>query len=420
MTRILMRAHSGPFDNPSHYDAIGRDLIGSNAGNLVFSHSIARTLMLPGVEIDYRKMNRILSDEQVEEYNALYDCFVIPLANAMRVSFSRQLEILTDTITRLDMPCIVVGVGYQGDLSSGADDLSHPWDDNVRRFVDAVLGKSALLGLRGETTARYCEHLGYERERDFTVIGCPSMYLHGADLPAPKPLDLTSASRLNVNFKAGLSDEAIAFMMRVCDQVPDHYFVPQNTYELRSLYSGRPLRDFYDKHIAQGYPDSRSHRLYKDNRVRGFVNVESWMRFLAKGDLNFGSRIHGNIVGVLAGVPAFIAAPDSRVLELAEYHRIPHMTTQEFEKFDTIFDIIDGIDFSQVNEGHRERFEHYLEFLGKNGLSTIYDEPCTTVPFDEKIAAIDFAGPVIPYRFSPITERPYRIRLGRKQNILAK
>ncbi|MCI2061890.1 MAG: polysaccharide pyruvyl transferase family protein [Eubacteriaceae bacterium] len=410
MKNFLMRAAAGPFDNPSHFRGISENMVNGNTGNLMFTHSISRALMLEGVSIDYTKTDHYISAGEAEEMNAKYDCFVIPLANAFRKDFEFELNYLTDMVKKLDMPCIVIGVGYQGELSDSAN-KEQPMDESVQAFMKAVLKKSASVGLRGEMTAKYLERLGFKRERDFTVIGCPSMYLYGEDLPHPKPLELTPQSRINLNCKVVLPQKIHDFMNVVCEQIPDHYYIPQNTYELKTVYCGMPLKYSRNVKVPANYPGDLSHKLYRENRVRGFVTAESWMNFLAQGDMNFGTRIHGNIAGILAGVPVYIVAPDTRVLELSNYHNIPHMTMEELDPAMNIFDIVKDVDFDQIQIGHRERFAHYMDFMHDNGFDTIFDHELETIPFDEKVKETDFLGPVMPLPFASAEEQAEAMKM---------
>ena len=49
MTRILLRAHKSPFRAASATETVAKRLIGSNVGNLMFSHSSYRLLSASGV-----------------------------------------------------------------------------------------------------------------------------------------------------------------------------------------------------------------------------------------------------------------------------------------------------------------------------------------------------------------------------------
>lgn len=78
-----------------------------------------------------------------------------------------------------------------------------------------------------------------------------------------------------------------------------------------------------------------------------------------------------------------------------------------------IFLIYEKTDFSQVNDGHEQRFWHFVDFLNANGLPHIYqDKNRTVVPFDEKIKNIEFEGPVHSLTTCPPNEMIERIAFG--------
>ncbi len=419
MKKYLMRAPSGCFDNPSHFDCIAGNMIGDNSGNMLFPHSISRALMCEDVEIDYIKTSTMLDEAKISDLNREYDAFIIPLANAFRISFINELTALTYLVTRLTIPCVVIGVGVNGVIK--ADDKGeYPFDQASRLFVKAVLKKSSCIGIRGEQTAAYLEHLGFKRDEDFMVIGCPSMFLYGADLPKPKDFTLDEHTKVSINSKAVLPERLHLFLQDVCDKMPDHYYVPQNIYEFKVLFSGMTINDTQKSmKVYKDYPKDLSHPLYRENRVRGFVSAEAWFKYLRDRDLSVGSRIHGNIAAVISGTPAFIIAPDNRVLELAEYHNLPHTTVADLKDGDDIFSLVKDVDFDQVLIGHDERFKKFCEFFKRNGLDTIYDDPNyskdTQTPFDKKIASIDFNGPIVPLPFADYDTQMEGIRYLRRQ-----
>lgn len=354
--------------------------------------------MLEDVDIDFVNTHKSFSDKEAARIDERYDCFVIPLANAFRSNFMEELGWLTALVKRLSIPCIVVGVGYQGKI--GSKKFGRKWDEKARAFMDAVLEKSALVGIRGETTARYLESIGFEREHDFTIIGCPSMYLYGPELPRPKPLDLSARLRVNINFKEDNPAKALDYLKKVREEVAEYYFIPQNLTDIRTMFCGLPMDEQVKKPPEGDYPMDLSHPIYAGNHARAFVNVKCRLDFVAKGDLNIGTRIHGNIVGVLAGVPTFIIACDARVLELARYHHIPHVTIKKLDDGKSLPELLEGVDFWSVLEGHEQRFAHYLEFLHINGLETIFDHELSSVPFDEKVDSLDWGEPLEPLHLS--------------------
>lgn len=122
MAKILMRAGKSPFEPISAIETIQRNLIGNNSGNLLFAQSVFKCLSRPDHHID---VNYYKVDPNSADYiNENYDVFVLPLANAFRPSFQKQLDGLTILIRKLKIPVVVIGVGAQTDLDGAL--LSSP------------------------------------------------------------------------------------------------------------------------------------------------------------------------------------------------------------------------------------------------------------------------------------------------------
>jgi len=404
MKKILMRAPVSPFENPDPVRAVLDDLVSTNAGNLLFPHSLTRTLMVPGTDVVFDKTAKRPTDEELEQINAACSAFVIPLANGFRKTFADSLRRLTDMVNHLTIPCVVAGVCIGAEIDEfGNAKLqdAYPFDDDAREFCRAILKKSAMIGVRGEVTATYMEHLGFAREKDFTVIGCPSMFLYGPDLPAPKELHLSPELKVNLNGRINVPAQVQRFLQRVCRDYPDHMYIPQNTYEIATVFAGRDIMDGCPfRRLTEPFPMDYSSPLYRENKVRAFVNFPAWQAFLRERDMNVGTRIHGNIAGVLSGIPVFILASDSRVTELSNYHHIPHMSAPALTDEQDLRSVTEKVDFRSVLDGHRERFDHYIDFLHANGLDTIYDTDLTDIPFDRRMSGITFEGALKPFPFA--------------------
>ncbi|MDK2808204.1 MAG: hypothetical protein PWP24_939 [Clostridiales bacterium] len=412
MRKILLRAAMSPVLEYTEFDVVAKNLVGNNIGNMLFAASMAKTLLTPDTQIDTISTSRRYSKEEIKRFNEQYECFVIPLANAFRASFVKELGHLTDLVSKLKIPCIVAGVGIQAKLETNVE-KGFSFDEDVKRFMNAILEKSALVGVRGEITGAYLKRLGYEEERHFTVIGCPSMYLFGKELPKTKESMLTEKSRVSINFKLDLSEKMHALFERSMKEIPDHYFIPQSIEELRLMYAGVPYPTKKKQKIPAYYPIQLDTELYQNNRVRSFVNVESWLGFLSEMEFSFGSRIHGNIAAILSGIPCYIFAYDNRITELAAYHQIPYMDASRINKKTNILDIYEKTDFSCIHKGQEERFFHFLDFLNQNQLEHIYDESghAKYTIYDELRKNQTLAAPIIPFTKISVREQEQRLAL---------
>jgi hypothetical protein len=63
-----------------------------------------------------------------------------------------------------------------------------------------------------------------------------------------------------------------------------------------------------------------------------FGDVQSWMNFLTRFDFVVGTRVHGAMLAIQAGIPAACIAHDSRTLELCETMGIPVRRYNEIGK----------------------------------------------------------------------------------------
>lgn len=396
MIKILMRAGLSPLDNLAAGQVIAKDLINENAGNMLFPYSIMRILMCEDTQIHTIDVNCLYSAGQIAKWNEEYDYFVIPLANAFRRSFRIQLGFLTSLVKQLKIPCILVGAGVQAGLNglSGAREC----DKDVKDFLNAILDKSAIAGIRGEYTAQYLKGLGFTEERDFTVIGCPSMYLHGPELPQKPIKELTPKTKVSFNCKIKVPRKLGRFVFRSAKRFEQYTFIPQGIDDLRMLYAGESIDKEKFPKIFKPYPCEPDSKICASGHELGFTDARSWLEYLSGVDFSFGTRIHGNIAAVIAGTPAFIFASDGRILELARYHNIPHMPVGDLSEETDIFKVYEQADFAEVRRGHAERFAHYAGFLEKNGLSHIYMEGGTYGKslFDEKMAELPMHGALQP------------------------
>lgn len=401
-----------PLDNKSTAEVMYNNLIGSNMGNMIFVNSVIRTLMRENTEVSTINTTHKFTPEEIDVMNEEYDCFVIPLANAFRASFISELKKITKLVKALRMPCVVIGVGLQT-REDKIGCTSFSFNKDVKNFVNAVLEKSSSLGLRGGITSDYLSSLGYQEGKDHTVIGCPSLYMFGKELPVASPKGLTEQSPVSINYKPDLSKEFHEFLSTCRRQLPNYTYVPQSIDDLRLMYAGVPYPTEKHKWIPEDYPLDLSNKIYRDNKAIGFVNVPSWLEYMSTKDFTFGSRIHGNIAGILAGIPTYIFACDSRIIELSEYHNLPHMLSKNITTDTNIFDIYEKADFSSVHKGHQERFFHYMDFLKENQLETIYGEngEAVKIPFDEKLAQFALEKPITPLSALSSREKKQRRKM---------
>ncbi|HET9381886.1 MAG TPA: polysaccharide pyruvyl transferase family protein [Streptomyces sp.] len=391
--RVLLRSGKSPYDVVPVEEALHRDVIATNSGNLIFSDAAHKILQTPGTEV---VSNGIRTDVAAAgRINEEYDAFVVPLANAFRPSFEPQLKRLTRLIGRLRIPVVVLGVGAQTGLDYDPARLK-PMEPAVRAFVSAVLDRSASIGVRGEFTEQYLKDMGF---RDVELIGCPSLFLYGKDLTVDKGVpELTAEARVAVNAshnavqKQGMGK----IIERAHARYPNLRYIGQNLSDARQLH----WRDLSDPNArVTAMPTHPGHPMYREDKVRLYIDPVTWIDDLRAFDYSFGSRIHGNIAALLAGTPATVLCGDSRTLELCRYFEIPHRRLDRLSG-DGDADparLYEEADFGALTGNHARRFERFTAFLDRNGLENTFTHGDCGAAFDERVRSLTFPPGVRPF-----------------------
>jgi hypothetical protein len=393
MTRILMREAKDPFAVRGPVESFRENLIWNNSGNLVFSQALHKLLATPGTTVT--SWHPSSSAEAIARANEEQDVVVLPLANAFRLSFEGALKRLTRTIEKLTVPVVVVGVGAQCGISYDSSRLA-PMEPTVRRFMAAVLDRSASVGVRGECTADYLRSLGY---RDVEVIGCPSMFHHLDRFPEIRRVErIERGSRLALNVSPYLPRMGPVVQHHL-ERYPDLQYTVQDIETLGLLLFRQPMAA-----TDPTIPTHVDHPLFRENRMRLFLDPRPWYDHLAERDFSFGSRIHGNIASLLAGTPAYVLAHDSRTLELVRHFEIPHRLLRDVDGSTDAAELYDEADYSALLSGHAERWRAFAGFLERNGLRHIGLDGEPSPTFDERAAATAYP-PAVDTRTTTSWER---------------
>lgn len=375
------------------------DFIGGNQGNLLYQFSTHRTLVRDDVRvgtISYGKFQKGPVEERAEWINSECDRLVLPLSSSFRLQNLKGLQAWADLVERLTIPVTVVGIGAQLRLSdvregtflpsrvTGAvapPDEIQQHEAASRRFVAAVLDRSNSIGVRGEISKRYLKYLGFPADR-IDAIGCPSLFMWGPDFQMPnRPVKLTRKSTLSLSF-----DHRIKSTAELLDKTVTAY--PRSTVYMQEklgaqlVITGEETRP--DWSGDQRFPLQKAHRLYGQHRLEYFPTAWSWMRHLKSVDFAYGPRLHGTVAATLAGTPAHLLVHDSRTLEVAEYHDLPHTLTERLDGVTTA-DLAAQQDYTKFNESYPELFTRFTDFLARNSLRSAYDDPGR----NEALAAFD-------------------------------
>lgn len=378
--RFLMRLGKTPFELADPFRTLDRNLLGTNSGNLVYgaaAHKLFSTADTV-VEANHYRIDAAFA----AEVNAEYDGFILPLANAFRPDFEDQLRRTADFLERLRIPFVMLSGGAQLPLDGDPSAL-RAMEPTIRRFARAVLNGSSALTVRGEMTADYLRSLGIE---DVLVVGCPSLTLHGPGHRVEVPATLEPGSPI-----AFTLETRDPFGGDLVEDAERHYratYIPQEHGTLEMMLWGTSPYAAEDPRL----PLEASHPQFTTGRAEMFVDAHPWIERLAQMEFCFGARAHGTIAAVLAGTPSVMLAHDSRTLELARYHGIPHVVRGEGAAPRTVEELYARADFTEFNRGHAERFETLSRFLHDNGFTHLYDpgQDAARAAYEQRVAATPF------------------------------
>lgn len=383
MNRLLVHSGKHPFQ-PFDYSVTAVQamrIFGNNSGNLLFTDAVFKYLYTsPDRELVSDGYRFATDDPQfsVEAVNDQYDGMILPAANWLAPHYRELLPVLAAKIRRLRIPCVVIGLGVQANTRENFDCLDG-FAPEAKEFLSAVADRSHSISVRGAYTAACLQRLGFTQ---VNVTGCPSFYRNLSEFSVEKP----AVDRHQFTFAVNGSLQTLAKLKA------DLFDSPRSV-----LFSqAGPLRALALKwrmpwsELKRWLGDGFSLNLIADGRVRCFGDIAPWIEALKQFHFSIGTRIHGSIIALLAGVPASIVAHDSRTAEMAEFYRIPTRHLQDVENGFDVYEEFERADYTAMHAEYPAKLANLARFFEDNQLDhtlfernghTYYDVKTRSVPF---------------------------------------
>ena len=337
--------------------------IASNVGNSYIAQACSEIFAISDLRrgssnyIFQNHANLDLFAEQARSATAI----ILVLQDHLRVDFPDDWYVngcnVLACLDRLDAPLLT--------LSLSANSFQRDWELDLHTrlspvktaFMKMVSERSTSIGVRGEFAAHVLGNLGI---KNVEVVGCPSYFAKGEDrVVMPARRDALSGLRLGVTgaFRPRRHEAQALYLLQGDAEWPMVELLYDQT---------RPAED-YDP-SPYGTPLLNPLVLASlENRVKIFSNARQWEDYISKNCFAVaGTRLHGAIVALNAGVPAVVTNGDARARESCEYLGIPWMPNGIDPDADLSF-ILDCCDVEAVNGRYNKLYAHFAGWATSNG-----------------------------------------------------
>ena len=340
--------------------------VGQNTGNLAFHYAIDSHL---GGNLETLNWGSSTSHFDSEKYVA-----VLPCANQLgsHTDFGGLAEIFeNDTL-----PMVAIGLGAQSSAINDIPVLTAGTLRWVKSIIDRSPTNNPSISVRGEFTLEVLKNYGLSSHA--TVTGCPSLFLN----PNPRLGKTISENfkfpnRIGVTAGHNLWTHLTSIEETLFDLVVETrgIYIAQSALPMIKLARGEfDQVSLADQESCRAYinPNSSMKDFRKNIGLYGdvFFNIPAWIEKYKRYDFIIGTRIHGIILALQAGIPALCVVHDSRTLELCKTMMIPYIHASDFKKGLKAKDLVDMWCFDSMafDRNRLELAKTYLNFLENNNL----------------------------------------------------
>jgi hypothetical protein len=342
-------------------------LVGQNSGNLAFHYAVNQIIGSVPPSVPW--------GADADQINAMGDIAVMPCAN--QLGSHANLKGLSDKISKVNAKIVAVGIGAQS--SAGLDVMpivpegTLEW---VQQLIDHAPTSKPNLTVRGDFTLEVMDHYGFGGKA--LSLGCPSLLINKSR---------TLGESLEARYKAPYRKIAIAAghpshagmsrieasLVRIMEDTKGAY-ITQATDEFLALSRGEMSSvDNEYKNKIRSYLrlnlDGKQLEEWIRNYFISFYNVPAWMEYLRRFDFVIGTRIHGVMLGIQAGIPGLCIAYDSRIREICEKSKIPYVMAGQVREGITLGELrglarFDGKDFDKNRENIADQYKNFFRSNG--------------------------------------------------------
>lgn len=349
--------------------------ITDNKGNMIHGEAPSRIIESNRKDSCYIHANFMLESgwtpERIsEELSKRFDLIVFSATNAIRPNLNTYC--MAEILEGLKSDFIVLGISIQKLLPESTDML-HP---NLVRLLKVCDKKARIFGVRGSATEKWLKTNGFNHAK---ALGCPSMYVYPGNIlsmPVPDPSRVKSA--ITGGHIHGRVQRASA-LIQLFKGFDAHYIMQEEMHIWKEQGLLDPNQDVYNDGTGEVYKDLIS-GILRDihdeempfSSYRWFQSPDAWRAFVSGSDFYVGDRLHGGIVAMQVGVPAVIIAEDARVIEAADFFKVPRISVRELEMatlMEVISEYLSRKNVDAFKETYISRFREFEATLKEADIS---------------------------------------------------
>ena len=356
-----------------------------NTGNMIHA-AAARRMMSKFVE--YEGPGE-WSEADIERLRSEHSHLVFVTANLIRLGVPSDhpsikqlmagLVPLAKNIERAGLPVVVFGLGTQA-AENGPYEFTAAAE--VVRLLKVISDHSRKIAVRGPFTAEACTKLGI---KNVEVIGCQSMFWHRTpqfswmvsepilDKPESVVFNFTDAPA-----EASLINQAMARGHDVIGQQND----AEEDVKAGEVGSSPAEPVKYNWGVAFAFEKGLMNRANYEQWIRShfyqFRRPEPWLEHMRRYGFSYGTRLHGNIAAMLAGVRAVWIVHDMRLKEVCDHFFLPTIEFEQVRRGVDLRTLYDRADYSQCHRVYPDRYRALYEYVEGAGLPHSLPTPLNT------------------------------------------
>ncbi|WP_439594754.1 polysaccharide pyruvyl transferase family protein [Falsiroseomonas sp.] len=338
-----------------------RPLRSDNTGNIL--HAVAARRLLQS-HVDLPTI-RPWTDKDLEKARGVSH-IVLVMANAIRLgstqnSLSAFHDIMAQNIARTDQPIVVFGLGAQ---AASESEVNMTIPEPTLRLLRMIAERSNRIAVRGAFTAEVLEKLGIKTA---AVVGCQSCFLSlSPNFPHAMTRPLKEGSQIAFNYTS-ISREA-PLVKWAFERGFDMIGQQESHEEFLQADQPPPADAKMERFFSAQGISPESYAAYCKAHFRKFFDLDTWLAHMARYDFSTGSRFHGNMFALQAGVPALWLRHDRRTQELCDHLKLPSMPLEEAMRIRDAASLRAAVDYSDFLAAYPARYALFKAYVEESGL----------------------------------------------------